>query len=409
MLYNNVSLENHCIENDIELLEDYANIKINREFYVKGVCKTVTENCDKVFNKNFRQLVKTGPYCLKCAIENGKQQYKLKCKYNLDYLITFCNENNITLNEDYTNKFINRDTIIEGICITTDCNAQFSRTFRELIKLNGYCASCCKERGKIKIIKTNLKKYGVEYSLQSQIVRNKGIETTILKYGVDHISKLNSIKEQKKEKSIDKYGVEYPLQSQIVRNKSIETNKIKYGCENPQQNTEIKNKTLETNLKKYGHKHLLNNPEIKEKIIKTNMERYGVPHHSQNSIISERMLMTAYKNKEYVMPSGKTITYQGYENFAFERLLKEENVLEEDIITNRKDVPEIWYVDKNGKKRRHFVDIYIKCQNRCIEVKSTWTNQEKNNVFEKQMSAIELGYKYEIWIFDKNGNILGKP
>lgn len=408
MLYNNVSLENHCIENDIELLEDYANIKINREFYVKGVCKTVTENCDKVFNKNFRQLVKTGPYCLKCAIENGKQQYKLKCKYNLDYLITFCNENNITLNEDYTNN-INRDTLIEGICITTNCNAHFSRTFRELIKLNGYCASCCKEKGKIKILSTNLEKYGCDNPMQNQSIKDKLKLSIIEKYGVEYASQTNIVKEKIKTTNLEKYGVEYSLQSQIVRNKGIETNKIKYGCENPQQNKEIKNKTFETNLKKYGYKHPLNNPEIKEKIIKTNMERYGVPHHSQNSVISQRMLMNAYKNKEYVMPSGKTITYQGYENFAFERLLKEENVLEEDIITNRKNVPEIWYIDKNGKKRRHFVDIYIKSQNRCIEVKSTWTNQEKNNVFEKQMSAIELGYKYEIWIFDKNGNILGKP
>jgi hypothetical protein len=35
-----------------------------------------------------------------------------------------------------------------------------------------------------------------------------------------------------------------------------------------------------------------------------------------------------------------------------------------------------------------------------------WTNQEKNNVLEKQLYAINLGYKYEIWVFDKNGNKL---
>jgi tRNA A37 threonylcarbamoyladenosine dehydratase len=42
------------------------------------------------------------------------------------------------------------------------------------------------------------------------------------------------------------------------------------------------------------------------------------------------------------------------------------------------------------------VDIYIKSQNRCIEVKSTWTNQEKNNVLEKQLSAINLGNKLQV-------------
>jgi hypothetical protein len=106
------------------------------------------------------------------------------------------------------------------------------------------------------------------------------------------------------------------------------------------------------------------------------------------------------------MPSGKIICYQGYENFALDELINIENILEEDIITNRKDVPEIWYLDKTGKKRRHFVDFFIKTQQRCIEVKSTWTNQDKNNVLEKQKAAINLGYKYEIWIFDKKGNKL---
>lgn len=87
-------------------------------------------------------------------------------------------------------------------------------------------------------------------------------------------------------------------------------------------------------------------------------------------------------------------------------MLNIEHILEEDMITSRKEVPEIWYNDKTNKKRRHFVDIYIKSQNRCIEVKSRWTNQEKNNVFEKQAAAIELGYKYEIWIYNEKGNKL---
>lgn len=59
MIYNNASLIKHCCDNSIELIEDYTNIKINREYYIKGICKT--------FNKNFRQLVKTGPYCYNCV------------------------------------------------------------------------------------------------------------------------------------------------------------------------------------------------------------------------------------------------------------------------------------------------------------------------------------------------------
>ena len=406
MLYNNTTLIAYCHDNHIELLDDYTNIKINRDYYIRGNCKSKLETCNKIFNKNFRQLVKTGPYCLICAIENGKQKFKLNCKYNLTYLIEFCNKNSIILNDDYTNQFINRDTVIKGICLTEDCNNNFNKPFRELIKINGYCFDCSKENGKTKIIETNLAKYGVDNPMKTTEFKEKIKNTNMEKYGVEHISQLECIKQQKKEKSLEKYGTEFVLQSEIVRNKGKETNKIKYGFENPQQNIDIKNKTQETIFKKYGYKGALKNPEVQQKMIENNMLKYGVPHHSQNAEIAEKMCNSAYCIKQYTFPSGKIINYQGYENFAFDELINLENILEDDILTNRQYVPEIWYKDKTGKLRRHFVDIYIKSQNRCIEVKSTWTNQEKNNVFEKKHSAINLGYNYEIWIFERNGNKL---
>jgi hypothetical protein len=47
------------------------------------------------------------------------------------------------------------------------------------------------------------------------------------------------------------------------------------------------------------------------------------------------------------------------------------------------------------------VDIYIPSQNQCIEVKSTWTaEKKKDNIYLKQNAAKELGYQYEIWIFN---------
>ena len=404
MIYNNESLIKYCCDNNIELIENYTNIKINREFYVKGICKTIIDSCDKTFNKNFRQLVKTGPYCYNCAVENGKIKYKIKCKYNETYLKSFCIENNIILTEDYTNKFINRDTIINGFCLTVTCKNVFAKTFRELEKINGYCIDCSKELGKDKIIQTNMKNFGCKASMQNPDVRNKQKQTVIEKYGVEHISKLNHIKEQKKEKSLEKYGTICPLQAESVKIKTIETNKLKYGVENPQQNQDIKNKTLETTLGRYGFKTAVLNENVKQKMIESNIKKYGFPHHSQNPEIAEKMQHSAFNNKKYTLPSGKVIDYQGYENFAFDKLLNIENILEDDLITNRKNVPEIWYYDKTNKRRRHYVDMFIKSQNRCIEVKSTWTNQEKNNVLEKQSAALELGYKYDIWIYDSKGN-----
>lgn len=75
------------------------------------------------------------------------------------------------------------------------------------------------------------------------------------------------------------------------------------------------------------------------------------------------------------------------------------------IITGITNVPEIWYDDENGKKHRHYVDIFIPSQNRCIEVKSLWT-VKKDNVFLKQKAGKELLYNYEILVYDYKGNKL---
>jgi hypothetical protein len=401
MLYNNQTLEKYCDINNIKLLEDYSNKKITRDNCIQGIC--ITKECNKLFNKSFRQLIQTGAYCYDCAIENGKQKQKDKCKYNYSLLKVFCNDNNIILNRVYDSNLINRDTVITGNCINKDCENIFNRSFRELIKLNGYCLECCKEIGKNKIKETNIERFGYDNAMKNDIIKEKQKNTVLEKYGVEHISQLDKIKEKKKEKSLEKYGTEFVLQAEEVKNKSKETNIIKYGYENPQQNKDIQNKSITTNLKSYGEKYYFQTECFKNKAKISNLIKYGVEHHSQNAEVSELILKNTYKTKKYTLPSGKIINYQGYENFALDELLNIENILEEDIITNRKDVPEIWYFDNSNKKRRHFVDLFIKSQNRCIEIKSTWTNQAKNYVLEKQKAAVSLGYKYEIWIFDRKG------
>ena len=39
MKYDNAALNCHCLENSIELIKDYNNVKINREHYIEGKCK----------------------------------------------------------------------------------------------------------------------------------------------------------------------------------------------------------------------------------------------------------------------------------------------------------------------------------------------------------------------------------
>jgi DNA repair protein RadC len=125
----------------------------------------------------------------------------------------------------------------------------------------------------------------------------------------------------------------------------------------------------------------------------------------QRPEIMEKQIKNSYYLKEYIFPSSKIIKIQGYEHFALDELTQKENISEEDIVTGCKNVPTIWYNDSNNKKRRHFVDIFIPTKNKCIEVKSTWTfTKQKDIIFLKQSAAKELGYLYEIWVYDNKGN-----
>ena len=279
-----------------------------------------------------------------------------RVNYNLELLTKYCNDNNITLLKDYSGKKITRETRIDGKCLTQNCENNFNKTFRHLDKLNGYCKFCIYRKVKEKRKSYYLEKYGVEHNSQSQEFKEK-FKTTCL----------------------EKYGVEHPLQSQKVRNK------LKTTC-----------------LEKYGVKHQFQSQEVREKSKATCLEKYGVENSMQNSEIAERSSKASYSRKDYTFPSGKIIQIQGYEPYALDELIKTFN--EDEIKTGCMCVPEIWYNDYEGLKHRHYVDIFIISQNMCIEVKSTWTAEKnKDNIFKKQQAGKDLGYTYEIWIYNSKG------
>jgi hypothetical protein len=177
----------------------------------------------------------------------------------------------------------------------------------------------------------------------------------------------------------------------------------KYGVEYAIQSKEIKDKIKKTNIEKYGEMYPLKTEIIKKRLVQNNIKKYNVENPMQNSIIAQKCC-ESYKSKSFIFPSGNEIMCQGYEYIALQELI-ESNFKEDDIITGCKNVPTIWYNDENGKKHRHYVDIFIPSQNKCIEVKSTWTLKlQKSNIFLKQNAAKEIGYEYEIWVYDNKGN-----
>ena len=350
-----------------------------------------------------------------------------RLKYDYEMLTSICNDGGVTLLTDYKNEYITRDTRILGKCIL--CENGFNKSLNKLHKQRNFgCKTCAKILQFERIKNTMIEKYGVEYPSQLQIFRDKMKNTTLERFGVEYATQCEEIKNKTKQTNLATYGVEYGLQTKEVKEKRVKTNLERYGVEFslqrpeimekikktnlekygvgcPLQNQEIKDKIKEANLEKYGVEHVTQTDNMKEKTKQTNLERYGVEFVTQNEDIMDKMTKNGYKSKEYKFPSGNIIQIQGYEHYALDELINIEKTIESDIITGCKNVPTVWYIDVSSKKRRHFVDIFIPSQNRCIEVKSTWTaKKNEETIFLKQKAAKELGYLYEIWVYDNKGN-----
>ena len=347
-------------------------------------------------------------------------------KYSYDSFKKFCEENGIELCKDYSQEVVRRETKIEGKCKTDGCVQIFNKVFRELKENNRYyCKLCvktisvekrqktclekygvenpvkCKEvHNKMKL--TNLHKYGVEFTFQSEQVKDKIKDTLIERYGVDNANKNNEIRDKGKNTCLKRYGVENISQTEQYKEKYKTTIMQKYVVENISHNQEIKNKKIETCLKNYGVKYPSQSEKIKQKRIETCLKIYGVEHPIQAPNILDKNIKSCYRTKQYKLPSGNIIMTQGYEHLGLDEIIYKEKIDENNIIMGAKNVPTIWYIGNDGKKHRHYVDIFIPTQNRCIEVKSTWTaKHNEHNIYLKQNAAKLLGYNYEIWIYNE--------
>ncbi len=405
--FNNNYLNKYCEDNKIELLEDYSNVNVNRDTLIKAKC--LTENCNEDVEKRFRQLHEGGCFCEKCTDKIKIQKLKIadwdssKIRLNNNFLNNYCKNNNIILLEDYSNIDLNRESIIKSKCLTENCNENVEKRFGNIIETSGfYCNNCSNINKQDKRKITCLEKYGVESPQQNIEVRNKTINTCLEKYGVTSNLSLQQCKDTIKQTNLEKYGVEYPQQNVNVRDKSKIKCLEKYGVEHISQSDHFKDKCKNTCLEKYGVEHAIQSNEVQLKIKNTIFERYGVENVCHNPEIAERASKNSYRTKTYTFPSGNIIKCQGYEPFALNELIKLHK--EEDIITGCVNVPIITYTDLDGKEHKHFVDIFIPKENKCIEVKSTWTaEKKKDNIFLKQDAGKKLGYEYEIWVYDGNG------
>ena len=244
---------------------------------------------------------------------------------------------------------------------------------REGYKEQPYCSASCRSRDPKfaeRIANTNLERYG-------------------------HTNNMwGSTRERTKNKWVEKYGVVNPMQNTAVQQKSIQTNLKNRGVPYPAQSAEVQQKCKQTLMKRYG----IDSPFKNEKTKQTLMERYGTLNAMQNPEVFKNA--QRYRQKTGVFPSGAEYKYQGFENIGVSTLI-ESGILEHQIlIGDQTRLPSIEYWNPVKQKYcLYFPDIFIKSQNRLIEIKSSWTlKAQLQENLAKHEAAKKLGFRHEIWV-----------
>ena len=95
-----------------------------------------------------------------------------KGSFNINKLCSFASSNDIILIGEYAN--VTRDTIISGICKNINCNKNFIKNFRSLIKNNSFYCDYCMVKIKVeKRKKTHIKNCGFTTNLKCSLTKDK--------------------------------------------------------------------------------------------------------------------------------------------------------------------------------------------------------------------------------------------
>lgn len=295
--------------------------------------------------------------------------------------------------KDYFDKWIKDKK--EGICIICKKPTKF------WILSKGYNKTCCKEckskfikqvkfqnhgdenyTNRIKAKETCLKLYGVEQSLQSKEIREKGKQTKKEKYDDEFFNNY----EKGKETKIKKYGPDFSNREK-ANNTCLEryNNKFTFSLK------EVQEKSKQTWIKNYNVDNPYQSEKIKEKIKKFYLEKYNVEYPSQVREIFEKQQKKSFWSKKY---KDTNINYRGSYEFDFLEKYFEKYP---DLING----PTIRY-QFNEKNRIYFPDFLIPSLNLVIEIKNSYLlKTDKDKIEAKRKATIANGFNY-IMIVDKD-------
>ena len=232
-----------------------------------------------------------------------------------------------------------RIDVICDLC-SEEYNIQYCKYVKN-IKRNGFysCQACALKKRTEMMINNNLslnpdsqkkkketfiKNYGVDNPSKAEKIKIKKKETCLKNYGAESGLQL---RHKVKQGMLDKYGVEYPLQSEVIKSKMYEDLIVKYGVSNVSKLIYIKKKKEETCFSNHGVKNPSQNKEISKKQIITYkenyLEKYGVEHPMQRRDIFEKMLLSSYKIVYY----NEELFSQGTYELDFLNYCQENNIM----------------------------------------------------------------------------------
>lgn len=94
----------------------------------------------------------------------------------------------------------------------------------------------------VKTKKANQSNLGVDWAPQSKSVQQKQHETNLKKYGKENVMQSDVVKQTFAKSFNQKHGVDWPFELQSVQEKSKDTIRKKYDVDNVSQSPEIKAK-----------------------------------------------------------------------------------------------------------------------------------------------------------------------
>lgn len=144
-----------------------------------------------------------------------------------------------------------------------------------------------------KIESTMQERYGVSHALQNNDLLAKRMNT----YWNRTVEQNKATTEVRKKTNLNKYGVEHATQSDFVKQKTVETNQRKFGVSYSTQNKEVRKKIEENMLSKYGAKNPSQVAEFQKKREDTINKKYGVKNFGEIVLPLEvREILNSKKN-----------------------------------------------------------------------------------------------------------------